>query len=101
MTTGIQVLLVQPRKGNYTPHQAGMRLLWEPKRPRVNCLVVTGEIPAAWKGLPGDLTAFGHMVIILTLYRRVVSDLESQAITESPPTTASQPHQIASAHRPK
>ena len=37
------------RKGNRTPHQAGMRLLWEPKRPRVNYLVVTGEIPTAWK----------------------------------------------------
>lgn len=26
-----------------------MRLLWEPKLPRVNYLVASGDIPAEWK----------------------------------------------------
>ena len=26
-----------------------MRLLWEPKRPRVNYMVVTGDVPVEWK----------------------------------------------------
>jgi 5-methylcytosine-specific restriction endonuclease McrA len=37
------------RKGNRTPHEAGMRLRWEPKTPRVNYLVVAGDVPAEWK----------------------------------------------------
>jgi 5-methylcytosine-specific restriction endonuclease McrA len=37
------------RKGNRTPHEAGMTLRWEPKMPRVGYLVASGEIPAAWK----------------------------------------------------
>ncbi len=37
------------RKGNRTPHEANMKLLWEPKTPRVNYLVASGEIPASWK----------------------------------------------------
>lgn len=37
------------RKADRTPHEAGMRLLWEPKTPRVNYLVVSGEIPVEWK----------------------------------------------------
>nr|HID14785.1 HNH endonuclease [Anaerolineae bacterium] len=37
------------RKGNRMPHEAGMRLRWEPKTPRVNYLVVSGEVPAEWK----------------------------------------------------
>jgi len=37
------------RKGNRTPHDAGMKLLWEPKIPRVDYLVVGGNIPDAWK----------------------------------------------------
>jgi 5-methylcytosine-specific restriction endonuclease McrA len=37
------------RKGGRTPHEAGMRLLWEPKTPRVNYLIVSGEVPAEWK----------------------------------------------------
>ncbi|MBN1995040.1 MAG: HNH endonuclease [Anaerolineae bacterium] len=37
------------RKGNRTPHEANMKLRWEPKMPRVNYLVVSGEIPASWK----------------------------------------------------
>lgn len=37
------------RKGNRTPHEAGMTLLWEPKTPRVDYLVATGEVPTAWK----------------------------------------------------
>jgi 5-methylcytosine-specific restriction endonuclease McrA len=37
------------RKADRTPHEAGMRLRWEPKTPRVNYLVVTGDVPAEWK----------------------------------------------------
>ena len=37
------------RKADRTPHEAGLRLLWEPKRPRVNYLVVSGEVPSEWK----------------------------------------------------
>jgi len=37
------------RKGSRTPHEAGMTLRWEPKTPRVDYLVASGKIPAAWK----------------------------------------------------
>lgn len=37
------------RKADRTPHEAGMKLLIEPKAPRTNYLVASGEIPAAWK----------------------------------------------------
>jgi 5-methylcytosine-specific restriction endonuclease McrA len=37
------------RKGNRTPHEANMKLRWEPKTPRVNYLVMSGDIPATWK----------------------------------------------------
>jgi 5-methylcytosine-specific restriction endonuclease McrA len=37
------------RKGARTPHQAGLRLLWEPKRPRTSYLVVSSNVPPAWK----------------------------------------------------
>jgi 5-methylcytosine-specific restriction endonuclease McrA len=37
------------RKANRAPHDAGMKLLWEPKRPRVDYLVASGDIPAEWK----------------------------------------------------
>ena len=37
------------RKANRTPHQAGMKMLWEPKRPRVNYLIASGDIPEEWK----------------------------------------------------
>jgi 5-methylcytosine-specific restriction endonuclease McrA len=37
------------RKGNRTPHEAGLTLLWEPKTPRVDYLIASGEIPTAWK----------------------------------------------------
>jgi 5-methylcytosine-specific restriction endonuclease McrA len=37
------------RKADRMPHEAGMRLRWEPKTPRVNYLVVTGDVPAEWK----------------------------------------------------
>jgi len=37
------------RKGGRTPHEAGMPLRWEPKTPRVDYLVASGDIPAAWK----------------------------------------------------
>ena len=37
------------RKDNRTPHEAGMRLRWEPKTPRVNYMVASGEVPAEWR----------------------------------------------------
>ncbi len=37
------------RKGNHTPHEIGMSLRWEPKIPRVDYLVASGNMPAAWK----------------------------------------------------
>lgn len=37
------------RKSNRTPHEANMRLNWEPKMPRVTYLVASGQIPASWK----------------------------------------------------
>lgn len=37
------------RKGDRTPHEAGMPLRWEPKTPRVGYVVAWGEVPSAWK----------------------------------------------------
>ncbi|MFZ0546057.1 MAG: HNH endonuclease [Candidatus Promineifilaceae bacterium] len=37
------------RKGDRTPHEAGMKMLWEPKIPRVDYLVASGEVPESWK----------------------------------------------------
>lgn len=38
------------KKGSRTPHEAGMRLRWEPKTPRTSYLVIAvGTGPAAWK----------------------------------------------------
>jgi 5-methylcytosine-specific restriction endonuclease McrA len=37
------------RKGDRTPHEAGLSLHWEPRTPRVGYLVASGNIPAAWK----------------------------------------------------
>ena len=37
------------RKADRMPHEAGMRLSWEPKTPRVNYLLSSGEVPAEWK----------------------------------------------------
>jgi len=37
------------RKGGRAPHEAGMRLRWEPKTPRVNYLVVSRDVPSAWR----------------------------------------------------
>lgn len=37
------------RKGNRTAHEAGMRLRFEPKLPRVNYLIVSGHVPDEWK----------------------------------------------------
>lgn len=36
------------RKADRTPHEAGMKLLFEPKRPRGNVLVIRGQIPEEW-----------------------------------------------------
>ena len=41
--------LCNQRKGNRTPHEANMKLRWEPKTPRVNYVVASGEEPATWK----------------------------------------------------
>ena len=37
------------RKDARTPHEAGMTMLWEPKTPRVNYFVLSGDVPEAWK----------------------------------------------------
>lgn len=37
------------RKGDRTPHEAAMPMRWEPKKPRVDYLVASGEMPLAWK----------------------------------------------------
>jgi len=37
------------RKGSRTPHEAGMRLLWEPKTPRVGYIVASGNVPTEWR----------------------------------------------------
>jgi 5-methylcytosine-specific restriction endonuclease McrA len=37
------------RKANRTPHEAGMKLLIEPKTPRTTYLLAAGDIPASWK----------------------------------------------------
>lgn len=38
------------RKGNRLPHEAGMKLAWEPKTPRTSYLVIAvGSGPDAWK----------------------------------------------------
>lgn len=37
------------RKANKTPSEAGMKLLWEPKTPRTNYLVLSGNVPREWK----------------------------------------------------
>lgn len=37
------------RKADRTPHEAGMKLLIEPKTPRTNYLLAAGDIPASWK----------------------------------------------------
>lgn len=37
------------RKADRTPHDAGMRLRWEPKTPRVNYVVASGDMPVEWK----------------------------------------------------
>jgi 5-methylcytosine-specific restriction endonuclease McrA len=37
------------RKGDRLPHEAGMTLRIEPKHPRTNYLVMSGNVPASWK----------------------------------------------------
>ncbi|MCA9921559.1 MAG: HNH endonuclease [Anaerolineales bacterium] len=36
------------RKANRTPHEAGMKMLYEPKTPRGQVLVVRGNVPKEW-----------------------------------------------------
>lgn len=37
------------RKADRKPEEAGLKLLWEPKTPRVDYLVMSGDVPEAWK----------------------------------------------------
>lgn len=37
------------RKGDRTPHEVGMTLRWEPKIPRIDYVVASGDLPATWK----------------------------------------------------
>jgi 5-methylcytosine-specific restriction endonuclease McrA len=37
------------RKGSRLPHEAGMTMRIEPKLPRTNYLVMSGNVPASWK----------------------------------------------------
>jgi len=37
------------RKANRTPNEAGMKMGWEPKTPRTNYWVASGNIPKPWK----------------------------------------------------
>lgn len=37
------------RKADKLPHEAGMHLRWEPRIPRVDYLIVGGQIPDTWK----------------------------------------------------
>ena len=37
------------RKADRLPHEANIKLLWEPKTPRARYIVASGEIPAVWK----------------------------------------------------
>lgn len=37
------------RKADRTPHEMNMPMRWEPKTPRVNYLIASSDIPAAWK----------------------------------------------------
>lgn len=47
--TACACLRCNHRKGDRLPHEAGMKLLFEPKTPRVNYAVLTGSIPQEWK----------------------------------------------------
>lgn len=37
------------RKANRSAHEAGMRLRFEPRKPRTDYLVASGEVPLVWK----------------------------------------------------
>lgn len=47
--TACACLSCNQRKADRTPSQAGMKLRWEPKTPRTNYLVLSGEVPSEWK----------------------------------------------------
>ena len=47
--TAAACLRCNVKKGARMPHEAGMKLLWEPKTPRTSYLVVRGTVPVAWK----------------------------------------------------
>lgn len=47
--TACACLKCNHRKADRSPHEAGMKLLWEPKRPRVGYVVVSGDVPEEWK----------------------------------------------------
>lgn len=37
------------RKADHLPHEVGMRLRWEPKTPRTNYVVASGNVPQEWR----------------------------------------------------
>ncbi|NLE45840.1 MAG: HNH endonuclease [Chloroflexi bacterium] len=47
--TACACLWCNGRKGARTPHEAGMRMRWEPKTPRVGYVVASGDVPAEWR----------------------------------------------------
>lgn len=49
VNTACACMRCNQRKGNRTPEQAGMKLRWQPKTPRVDYLVASGDIPQSWK----------------------------------------------------
>ena len=49
MNTACACSVCNQRKGNRTPHEAGMKMLWQAKIPRVDYLVASGDVPGAWK----------------------------------------------------
>ena len=49
VNTACACMACNTRKGDRTPEQAGMRLLWEPKTPRVGYIIASGNVPDDWK----------------------------------------------------
>jgi 5-methylcytosine-specific restriction endonuclease McrA len=47
--TACACLRCNGRKGDRTPAEANMKLLWEPKTPRTSYLVLGGDVPVSWK----------------------------------------------------
>lgn len=56
--TACACLKCNQRKADRSVKEAGMRLLWEPKRPRTNYLIASGNIPEDWKLYLGGWTKY-------------------------------------------